>query len=101
MFERKATNSSALVRQLVKTWVNQQNEMPSCNATIKIMILKRFSNFLKVMKMKKDEKEIRMNIRINRELREEFQAICKQKAMNGSELIRQFVQKWVNKNKSK
>ena len=41
------------------------------------------------------EKEIRLNIRLSEDLRNEFRELCKENAVNSSELIRQFVEKWV------
>lgn len=45
------------------------------------------------------EKEIRLNVRISEKLREEFRAACAKQCVNGSELVRQFVERWTAKNK--
>lgn len=44
-------------------------------------------------------KDIRLNIRISEELRDEFQRICDAKSVNGSDLIRKFIKRWVSENK--
>ncbi len=46
------------------------------------------------------KKDIRLNIRISKELRDEFQSICDAKSVNGSDLIRKFVERWVSENKN-
>ena len=48
---------------------------------------------------KEKEKEIRLNIRISEELREEFRAACTKRCVNGSELVRRFIEEWTAKNK--
>ena len=45
------------------------------------------------------EKEIRLNIRISEKLREDFRAACAKRCVNGSKLIRQFIEEWTGKNK--
>ena len=45
------------------------------------------------------EKDIRLNIRIPEKLREEFRAACARRCVNGSELIRRFIEEWTPKNK--
>lgn len=51
----------------------------------------------KVEKIK--EKEIRLNIRISEKLREEFRTACTKQCVNGSELVRRFIEEWTAKNK--
>ncbi len=43
-----------------------------------------------------ENKRITIQIRLDKELKDRFQAICKQKAVNGSELIRQLIEQWTN-----
>lgn len=45
------------------------------------------------------KKDIRLNIRISKELRDEFQNICDAKSVNGSDLVRKFIEKWVSENR--
>ena len=45
------------------------------------------------------EKDIRLNIRLPEKLREEFRAACARRCVNGSELIRRFIEEWTSKNK--
>lgn len=45
------------------------------------------------------EKEIRVNLRIDAETKREFMDVCKKKAINSSELIRQLIREWIDKNK--
>lgn len=45
------------------------------------------------------KKDIRLNIRISKELRDEFQSICDAKSVNGSDLVRKFIEKWVSENR--
>lgn len=45
------------------------------------------------------EKEIRLNIRISEKLRDEFRAACAHQCINGSELVRRFIEEWTAKNK--
>lgn len=42
----------------------------------------------------KDNKDVFLQIRVARELRERFKSICKAKAINPSELVRQMVTQW-------
>ena len=51
------------------------------------------------MMTSKKEKEIRLNIRISEKLREDFRAACAKRCVNGSKLIRQFIEEWTAKNK--
>lgn len=44
-------------------------------------------------------KDIRLNIRISKELRDEFQRICDVKSVNGSDLVRKFIERWVSENR--
>lgn len=44
-------------------------------------------------------KDIRLNIRISEELRDEFQRICDVKSVNGSDLIRKFIERWISENR--
>ena len=49
-----------------------------------------------IMKITADEqKDVFLQIRIAYSLKKEFQAICKKKAINSSELLRQFITQWV------
>ena len=48
---------------------------------------------------KTKEKEIRLNIRISEKLREEFRTACTKRCVNGSELVRRFIEEWTAKNK--
>lgn len=41
------------------------------------------------------QKDVFLQIRLSRELRTAFQTMCKSKAINSSELIRQFIQQWL------
>lgn len=41
------------------------------------------------------QKDVFLQIRLSRELRTTFQTMCKSKAINSSELIRQFIQQWL------
>lgn len=50
-------------------------------------------------KTSEKEKEIRLNIRISEKLREGFRAACARQCMNGSEIIRRFIEEWTAKNK--
>lgn len=45
-----------------------------------------------------EPKEIRLNIRMQEETRDAFRAICKRKAVNGSELIRQWIDEFIRDN---
>lgn len=45
--------------------------------------------------MQDDAKEIRLNIRISKELRDEFREMCQERSINSSELIRKFIESWV------
>ena len=47
------------------------------------------------------EKEIRLNIRISEKLRDEFRATCARQCINGSELVRRFIEEWTAKNKQR
>ncbi|WP_366915950.1 ribbon-helix-helix protein, CopG family [uncultured Megasphaera sp.] len=40
-------------------------------------------------------KEVRINVRLEKETRDKFQQICKSKAVNSSELIRQWIEKYI------
>lgn len=46
------------------------------------------------------KKDIRLNIRISEELRDEFQNVCNIKSVNGSDLVRKFIERWVFENKN-
>ena len=48
---------------------------------------------------KEKEKEIRLNIRISEKLRDDFRATCARQCVNGSELVRRFIEEWTAKNK--
>lgn len=45
------------------------------------------------------DKEIRIGIRIDEKTKKEFQDVCKKKAINSSELIRQLIKDWTEQNK--
>lgn len=45
------------------------------------------------------EKEVRLNVRLEKEKRDIFQGICKAKAVNASELMRQWVDEYIEKAK--
>ena len=45
-------------------------------------------------------KDIRLNIRITEALRDEFQRVCDAKSVNGSDLVRKFIDKWISENKN-
>lgn len=47
------------------------------------------------------DKQIRIAVRMSEELKKEFMALCKDKAINSSELIRQLVQQWIRQQKTK
>ena len=49
--------------------------------------------------METNKQEKRLNIRIDDELKKEFMALCKKKAINSSELVRQLIKEWTDKNK--
>lgn len=49
--------------------------------------------------MEEKGREIRLNVRIPEELREEFRAACTKQCVNGSELLRHFIKEWTAKNK--
>lgn len=42
-----------------------------------------------------DNKRIVLQIRLEKELKDDFQALCKQKAINSSELLRQLITQWI------
>ena len=47
------------------------------------------------MQIKDDEqKDVFLQIRIAYSLKKDFQTICKKKAINSSELLRQFITQW-------
>lgn len=46
-----------------------------------------------------EDKKVFLQIRIEKSLKEEFQKVTKDKAINSSELIRQFISKWVKEHK--
>lgn len=47
------------------------------------------------------DKQIRIAVRLDAELKEAFYKACKEKAVNPSELVRQLIQKWMQDNKDK
>lgn len=47
------------------------------------------------------EKESRINLRLEKEKKDLFQQICKRKAINASELMRQWIDKFIEENKDK
>lgn len=44
------------------------------------------------------EKRICINIRIDKETKDQFMSICKSKAINSSELIRQWIKQFIKDN---
>ena len=42
---------------------------------------------------------VNLNIRLDKQLRTEFQITCKKQDTNASEVLREFIQKYVNENK--
>ena len=42
---------------------------------------------------------VNLNIRLDKQLRTEFQIICKKQETNASEVLRDFIQQYVNENK--
>lgn len=46
-----------------------------------------------------NNKRVVLQIRLDKQIKDNFQATCKQKAINSSELIRQFIEKWIQENK--
>ncbi len=49
--------------------------------------------------MQDKEKDDSIRIRVSATLKEEFQQACKKKAINGSELLRQFITEWLQAQK--
>ncbi len=45
--------------------------------------------------MIKPEKESQLTLRIDKELKMEFREMCRKRSINGSDLIRQFIESWV------
>lgn len=45
------------------------------------------------------EKEIRLNLRVDAATKREFMEVCRKRAINSSELIRQLIRDWTDKNK--
>lgn len=43
-----------------------------------------------------DNKRIVLQIRLEKELKDDFQQLCKQKAINSSELLRQLITQWIS-----
>ena len=46
-----------------------------------------------------ENKEVRINVRLEKEKRDLFNKICKAKAINNSELIRQWIDKFIDQHK--
>ena len=42
-----------------------------------------------------DNKRIVLQIRLEKELKDDFQQLCKSKAINSSELLRQLITQWI------
>jgi hypothetical protein len=42
------------------------------------------------------QKDVFIQVRVPKELRTQFQTLCKHKAINGSELLRQFITQWIH-----
>lgn len=45
------------------------------------------------------DKQIRIGVRMPLELKEEFMAACKERAINSSELVRQLIIQWLQRTK--
>ena len=43
------------------------------------------------------QKNVFMQIRVSQELRDTFQKLCKEQCINSSELVRQLIGKWIEK----
>lgn len=40
-----------------------------------------------------------IRLRVSKEIKEQYSRICKEKAINSSELLRQFILRWIEENK--
>lgn len=49
--------------------------------------------------MLQNNKEVRINVRLEKDKRDLFNKICKSKAINNSELIRQWIDKFIEQHK--
>lgn len=47
-----------------------------------------------------ETKETVIRLRVTKELKAQYYALCKSKAINSSELLRQYIQQWVYDNSS-
>lgn len=45
--------------------------------------------------MDNDNKTAIIKLRVSQELKDDFQQLCKQKAINSSELLRQLITQWI------
>lgn len=55
----------------------------------------------KKVKKKMKDKQIRIAVRLPEDLKEKFMLMCKERAINSSELVRQLIQTWINKQENK
>lgn len=46
-----------------------------------------------------NNKRVVLQIRLDKEVKEQFQQICKEKAINSSELLRQLIAEWLQTQK--
>lgn len=46
-----------------------------------------------------EEKQIRIGLRLPQELKDEFSAVCKERCINQSELIRSLIVNWLEETK--
>lgn len=44
-------------------------------------------------------KDARLNIRISESTKRRFLELCETKSINGSDLIRKFIERWISENK--
>lgn len=47
------------------------------------------------MDAQKDNKDVVIRLRVTTQFRDAFQQLCKQKAINSSELLRQLISQWM------
>jgi predicted DNA-binding protein len=43
-----------------------------------------------------NDKDTSIRVRVPQRLKDDFQTLCKHKAINGSELLRQFITQWIH-----
>lgn len=46
-----------------------------------------------------DKKTDIIRLRVSKEMKEQYNQLCKEKAINSSELLRQFIVRWLEENK--